>query len=88
MDKPKIPSTPELHRRLHNQGDLKAWAGPSAATNTTTARRREDREAVEKHVRDHLARGGKIDVIPAGVSGYEASPKSFVISTRRKASAR
>jgi len=69
MYKPRIPEDTTaalMRKRLHDKGDLKAHAAPDPK------RKPQQGETVE----EFLARGGKIQQVPATASGYEAQTNS------------
>ena len=72
---------------LWNQSDLEPYKGPTAVDNTTTAKKRAEREAIARDVEAFLRNGGKITVLDVEETGYEEGRQNFVINARTSSGA-
>ena len=87
MDRTTITDENLKRRALWNRSDLKVYAQPESINSTTTLKKKQAREEIERATKLFLARGGKIEHLPDGDTGYQPGAKAFIISARNNSNA-
>lgn len=87
MDHSEFKRLAYKRSRMHNKGDLKAYAQPTAKDATKKVI---DSNTIEKQTKEFVRKGGIIKHIPKGVTAYEEGKKpakAFVIRAKSNVNA-